>query len=198
MKRSRKGKAAILESWEAEAIYQNLSTPRDKLIWQILRFTGERISAVLQLRVENVYYKPEKSLAYPEITFPAKTRKKSPDGTANTRQVPTVRPLLQELQKFSPAWKVGWLFPGEKNPSKPMCREIFDRKFRAAVEKAGLKNKGFSLHSTRRSLITRLHQSGYSIAMIQQITGHKSLDALREYIDIDTKAVNQAIESIEL
>lgn len=198
MKRSRKGKASILKSWEAQAIYDNFTTPTDKLIWQILRFTGERVSAVLALEIGNVYYKPEKSLTYPEITFPATSRKKSPDGTTQTRQVPIVSPLLLELQNFCPPQNSLLLFPAPRDRTKPIDRSNYDRKFRKAVRKAGLSEKGFSLHSTRRSLITRLHEAGYSIAMIQQITGHKSLNALREYIDIDVKAVSKAIDSVEL
>ncbi|MDY7005942.1 MAG: site-specific integrase [Cyanobacteriota bacterium] len=198
MKRSRKGKASILESWEAQAIYENFTTPTNKLIWQILRYTGERVTAVLQLKIENVYYKPEKSLAFPEITFPASSRKKSADGSATTRQVPIIKALLVELQKFTPACRNGWLFPSVTDSTKPICRAVFDRRFRQAVKKAGLSKKGFSLHSPRRSLITRLHEAGYSIAMIQQITGHKSLTALREYIDIDAETVNKAIDSLDL
>ncbi|MDJ0517713.1 MAG: site-specific integrase [Trichodesmium sp. MO_231.B1] len=198
MKRSRKGKAAILKSWEAQAIYDNFTTPTDKLIWQILRFTGERISAVLALEVGNVYYKPERSLPYPEITFPASSRKKAPDGTADTRQVPIVKPLLVELQNFSPPKDSLLMFPAPRSRTKPIGRTSYDRNFRMAVRKAGLSDKGISLHSTRRTLITRLHEAGYSIALIQQSTGHKSLNALREYIDIDAKAVGKAIDSIDL
>ncbi|GGA53214.1 site-specific integrase [Okeania sp. KiyG1] len=198
MKRSRKGKASIIESWEAQAIYENFTTPANKLIWQICRYTGERIGAVLQLKIENVYFNPARPTPLPEITFPAQSRKKSPDGVASTRQVPIAKPLHIELQKFKPAAQSGWLFPAKTDPSKHLSRQIFDKNFRVAVEKAGLAHRGISLHSLRRTLITRLHESGYSVAMIQEITGHKSIDVLRGYIEIKPEAVSKAMNSINL
>ncbi|NER08408.1 MAG: site-specific integrase [Okeania sp. SIO3C4] len=198
MKRSRKGKASIIESWEAQAIYENLTTPANKLIWQICRYTGERIGAVLQLKVENVYSNLARPTPLPEITFPAQSRKKSPDGIAHTRQVPIIKPLLIEFKRFQPTAQSGWLFPAKTNPSKHLSRQIFDKNFRVAVEKAGLAHRGISLHSLRRTLITRLHNAGYSVAIIQEITGHKNINALREYIDIEPEAIDKAINSIEL
>lgn len=198
MKRSRKGKAAILKSWEAQAIYENFNTPQDKLIWQILRFTGERISAVLQLKIENVYYKPKKSIPFPEITFPAATRKAAPDGSKQTRQVPVLRDLLTELKNFSPPTRTEYIFPSQRDAMKPISRGVYDRKFRKVVETANLTSRGFSLHSTRRGLITKLHEAGYSLAIIQQITGHKDLNALRKYIEIDAEAASNAIENLDL
>ncbi|NEN89770.1 MAG: site-specific integrase [Okeania sp. SIO3H1] len=198
MKRSRKGKASIIESWEAQAIYENFTTPANKLIWQICRYTGERIGAVLQLKIENVYFNPARLVPLPEITFPAESRKKSPGGVASTRQVPIIKPLLIELQKFHLTAQSGWLFPAKTNPSKHLNRQIFDKNFRVAVEKAGLSHRGISLHSLRRTLITRLHEAGYSIAIIQEITGHKSINALRQYIDIEPEAIDKAINSVDL
>ncbi|NET30010.1 site-specific integrase [Okeania sp. SIO1I7] len=198
MKRSRKGKASIIESWEAQAIYENFTTPANKLIWQICRYTGERIGAVLQLKIENVYFNPARLVPLPEITFPSESRKKSPGGIASTRQVPIIKPLLIELQKFHLAAQSGWLFPSRANPLKHLSRQVFDKNFRVAVKKAGLSHRGISLHSLRRTLITRLHKAGYSIAIIQEITGHKSINALRQYIDIEPEAIDKAINSVDL
>lgn len=198
MKRSRKGKASIIEPWEAQAIYENFTTPANKLIWQICRYTGERIGAVLQLKVENVYFNLARLTPLPEITFPAQSRKKSPGGGASTRQVPIIKPLLLEIKKFKPTTQSGWLFPSRTNPSKHLSRQMFDKSFREAVKGAGLVHRGISLHSLRRTFITRLHKAGYSLAIIQEVTGHKSINVLREYIEIEPEEIDKAINSVEL
>ncbi len=80
MKNNGHGKAEILENLDFEKIYNAFSLKHHKLIWQILRYTGERISAVLQLKVSDVYLDAEESIPHKEITFKASTRKASPDG----------------------------------------------------------------------------------------------------------------------
>lgn len=191
-KRNRNGTASILTGLEVEKIYQSFTCDRDKVIWAILCGTGERISAVLSLQVSDVYRSTQFSKTWDEITFRAATRKKRPDGTSETRQVPLTRKLRGELQQYEPPAD-GFLFP---NPSKQssISRQYYDRMFREATEKAGLDRMGFSLHSPRRTLATRLAAEGVPIATIQKITGHKSIQVLQKYIDVSEDQVRSALE----
>ncbi len=82
-KRNRNGQAATLTLLEVEKIYQSFSNERDRVIWMILSGTGERITAVLNLNVTDVYRSPSSSKIWDEITFPSSLH--SPRRTLATR-----------------------------------------------------------------------------------------------------------------
>jgi len=196
MKNKGHGKAEILENIEYDKIYGSFNTQRHKLIWQLLRYTGERIGAVLKLKVPDVYVDADSSVSHRYITFRASTRKSSPSGERNTRQVPISKALKVELDKYCPP-DFGWLFPSPKSGGdRPISRQAYDKVFRLALIKAGLNRRGFSLHSPRRTLITRLSQQGYSLEIIRQITGHKSIKTLQEYIEVSPEEVSKVLETL--
>ncbi len=195
MKNRGHGKAEILENVEFEKIYQAFNSKHHKLIWQILRYTGERISAVLQLKVPDVFRDPTNSVPHDEITFRAATRKATPDGKQTTRQVPVTRALAAELHKYYPH-AYGWLFDAQVDASRPLARQSYDEAFRVALVKCGLNRRGFSLHSPRRTLITRLSQAGYPLPVIRKATGHKSIQTLQEYVEVTPLEVAKMLESI--
>jgi len=146
MKNKGHGKATILENIEYEKIYDSFNSTHHKLIWQILRYTGERIGAVLQLRVSDVFVDANSSLPHNDITFRKSTRKASPSGERNTRQVPISRALVTELHNYYPPLS-GWLFPSPRDLSKHLTRQTYDEAFRKALIKCGLNRRGISLHS---------------------------------------------------
>ncbi len=195
MKNRGHGKAEILENVEFEKIYQAFNSKHHKLIWQILRYTGERISAVLQLKVSDVYLDSAKSIPLQEITFRASTRKASPDGVRNTRQVPISKALAMELHRYEPP-PYGWLFPSLPTGLYHIARQSYDEAFRKALIKCGLNRRGFSLHSPRRTFITRLSQAGYPLPVIRKATGHKSIQTLQEYVEVTPAEVAKMLESI--
>jgi integrase/recombinase XerD len=194
-KRNRNGQATTLTLLEVEKIYQAFNSDRDKIIWMILCGTGERITAVLNLNVTDVYRNPSSSKSWDEITFPSSIRKKRPDGSVETRQVPIIRKLRAELEKFKPPAS-GFLFPSPESVGSPISRQSYDHGFRRALKKCGLDRMGFSLHSPRRTLATRLSAEGVPISVIQKITGHRSIAVLQKYIDVSDAQVKSAMDML--
>lgn len=190
MKNSRHGQAAILQISDYQKIRKILKSKRYRLLVDIAWYTGERWGAVCQLRVSDVFDEGGKVRSY--ITFRASTRKASPDGKRQTRTVP-VHPQLEELlAAYTPG--IGeWLFESRINPNEPITLRAADLMFRGAVEKAGLAHKGISTHSTRRTFITRLWQSGVDLHTIQLLTGHSDTKSLVRYIEADPERIKKAI-----
>lgn len=187
MKVDRHGQASVMSQREASLIRRQLTNRKHRLIFDIARFTGERIGAVLQLKVTDVYDDRGRPLS--EITFRAQTRKRSPGGDRKTRQCPTHHDLLEILTAYDPP-AAGFLFPGDR---ASLTYQAFDTALRRAIRRAGLSHKGFSTHSFRRTVITRLSESGVDLRTIQQITGHQDLKSLQRYIEADPKRVARAI-----
>ncbi|MDZ8096713.1 MAG: site-specific integrase [Nostoc sp. DedQUE05] len=193
MKNNRNGQAATLSNDEYSKIRRQILDEKYKILFGLGWYTGERWGALIQLKVSDVY--DPNGNPYSEITFRATTRKKSPDGSSETRQVPIHDLLLEQLKHYKPDKDSVWLFPG-RDFSKPMCwRNAYDILTRA-VEKAGLASKGVSTHSTRRSFVTNLHNNGVSLATIKRITGHKDMKSLERYIDIAADQLKGAIATL--
>ena len=190
-KNNRHGQAAILTEVEIRKIRKALSLDKHKLMFDLAVFTGERWGAIAQLEITDVYAHPHKSIPHEQITFRAKTRKGSPDGTRSTRQVPVHPTLKERLRAYRPPLG-GYLFPNREGTNHT-TRRTADAFFRRALERAGLENRGISTHSTRRTFITKLYSNGVDIYVLKKLTGHKSVSSLLKYIEIPENRVNQAI-----
>lgn len=191
MKIDRHGKAEFLSPEYCKLIREHLPTPRDRLIFAIALYTGERWGAIIQLDVKYVYKDAKNSIPQDEITFTAATRK----GKRDTRQV-FVHPALKELLLAYQPPLQGWLFPSPHNPEQPIDFSTADKMLRQVLERAGLSDKGISTHSTRLTFITTLHEQGYDLHTIQQLTGHRSLSTLAGYIKPNGDRLKKAIASL--
>ncbi|WP_071190991.1 tyrosine-type recombinase/integrase [Trichormus sp. NMC-1] len=192
MKNARSGKAAILTESDYSKLRRNIKTIKYKLLLDLAWYTGERWGALVQLRVSDVYL--PNGTPRDVITFRAATRKKRPDGTAETRQVPVHPILFENLRSFAPGASP-WLFPNRDGGRSVTWRNVY-AVFMKAVEKSGLTAKGVSTHSTRRSFITKLHNNGVATATIKKITGHRDFKALEGYIEISGNEIRGAIATL--
>lgn len=190
MKNNRNGKAAILSEKDYAKIRREIRSQKYKLLLDLAWFTGERWGSLLQLTKSDVYNAD--GSPRDEITFKARTRKASPDGKRQTRQVPTHELLKEVLANYKPIDNSIYLFPC-KDGSQPIKLRVLDTIFRNAVERAGLSAKGISTHSTRRTFITRLWEKGIDLLTIKRITGHKSYQVLEGYIEDNTNRIAGAI-----
>ncbi|NJO98679.1 MAG: hypothetical protein HC764_23975 [Pleurocapsa sp. CRU_1_2] len=77
-----------------------MRSPVQRLIFEISLFTGERIGAITQLKVSDIYDDHGKVLE--TITFRSVTRKSTKHGLAATRQVPIHPDLALHLERFTP------------------------------------------------------------------------------------------------
>ena len=194
MKVDRRGKAAIIAAEDFAKLAKNCNRDDRKLLLYILRYSGERIGATCQLRVKDVYADSVARTPHDCITFPASTRKRSPTGEQATHQVPVHNNLRSQLMAFSPP-ESDWLFPSPKNDG-PINPKSIDAWFRKLMARVGLANKGYSLHSFRRTFATELLEQGVSLPTVRTLTGHKSLRSLQEYFEVSDQMRSRAIALI--
>lgn len=193
MKNNRHGQAAIISDSDYSKIRKQIRSKKYKILLDLAWFTGERWGALVKLKVDDVYNCDGTVRSH--ITFKANTRKASPDGKRQTRQLIVHSTLFEALQGYKPDEDCDWLFPNWSCDGHITPRWA-DKILRAAVERAGLEAKGISCHSTRRSFITKLHRNGTDLYTIRKITGHKDLKSLEKYVDIDSDRIKGAIEAL--
>ena len=188
MKQNRHGKASPLLFSDYCKLRQGFLKSQHQLILDIAYATGERWGAILRLTVSDIYSDPIQAIPHQDITFRKATRKDK-----ETRQCPVSSGLELRLRAYRPPVS-GYLFPSPYAIGCHLGDRSADMAMRRAIVRAGLSDRGFSTHSTRRGLINRLHNAGTSIKVIQAITGHKSLSVLSGYIDISDRQKRNAIE----
>jgi integrase/recombinase XerD len=181
------GQAQIFSDADFAKIRKNIPNKKHRLLFDVARWTGERIGAVRQLDVSDVY--DVSGSPRHTINFRAQTRKASRDGRRRTRECP-VHPQLREILLAYHPPIAGPLFPGEYGPLSYSSVYFF---LNRAIERAGLEHKGYSTHSFRRTLITRLSERGVDVKTIQQITGHQDVKCLLRYVEADPRRAQRAI-----
>ena len=168
-----------------------LNSPAQKLIFEISLYTGERIGAIVQLKVSDVYGSDRTPQKF--ITFRAVTRKGSKHGRAKTRQVVIHDHLREILQNYNhPTF--GYLFPSN-SVTGYITRRAVDTYWRKILENAGL--NGFSTHSSRRWVINQLRKNGVEVMTIAETMG-MNINTVRHYCDNDPEACTQAIKTLSV
>ncbi|MBW4480491.1 MAG: site-specific integrase [Tolypothrix brevis GSE-NOS-MK-07-07A] len=191
-KNNRQGQGYILSNLEYSKVRSHIKSQKYKLLLDLAWYTGERWGALVQLKISDCYFEG-KPKAY--INFAAETRKATPDGKHQARQVPTHQTLSEALSAYNPDSESIYMFP-DRIGDKPITLRWADKILRTAVEKAGFAALGISTHSTRRSFITHLHGNGIDLFTIKQITGHKDFKTLERYVQISSDRVRGAIATL--
>ena len=171
----RNGQAAIWTDDQVEEVLSDLS-PSMRALFSICRYTGCRVSEARQLQAADV--------AGGYVVF----RKRTTKGQ-QTRQV-AMSPKLTAVLASVELPTSGYLFPG-RTGGKPVTRQACDLALRTACDRCGL--KGYSTHSFRRTALTRLSNAGVPLRVVQEISGHRSLQELQRYLEVQPEQVESAI-----
>ena len=200
MKKNRHGKAGIFTAEDIKKIRRNLIQAHHRCIFEIALYTGERMGAIVQLEVGDVYRDPANSIPHEMITFQARTRKARPDGVRETRQLPMHPELINYLAAYKPGLE-GFLFPGQKRKdgsieSAHISYDAVYKFWKKLFAELGLDYRGYSTHSSRRWLITELVHNGTDLKTVQTITGHKNVEVLLSYVGVDSQMCRNALAGV--
>ena len=180
---NRSGKAKVLSQDERDVIKSHLPE-KYRLIAEILYWSAGRIGEVLSIRVRNLV--PATGM----VILERQTTK-----TKTTREVYLPPELMNALIRRANGLRLkgnDFLFfnqsPTQSTQfTRPLSSQSFDKELRRVCDWNGL--SGISSHSFRRTQLTELYRDGWSLREIQHISGHRSLQSLQEYLDVDKEEV---------
>ena len=182
-KTNRSGKSALLSKHQLEILVASLPE-KYSLLAELLYFSAGRVSEVTSIKVRNL------NLTDGLVTFEKSTTK-----TKETRQVPLPPTVLKNLASWIESHGLRSddyiFFTNSRNikveaGSKAVTTQSVDSFFRKAFDWNGI--LGASTHSFRRSRLTHLHiEEKWSLREIMDISGHKNLLSLQQYLDTDKK-----------
>ena len=184
-KSNRSGKAKCLNKNQLESFISNLPQ-KYGLLAETMYFLAARVGEATSIRVRNI------NSNYQVVTLEKMTTK-----CKETREIPIGSKLLKELQ--------GWIsdndlknddyifFSSSRNikqvpGSKKLSNQSVDEYFSKTFDWIGI--QGASTHSFRRSRLTHLMEKNWNVREIMDISGHKNLLSLQQYLDSDKKVTH--------
>ena len=191
-KTNRSGKSAVLSKQQLERVMGQLPE-KYSLLAEVMYWSSGRVKEITTLRVRNINF-----------TDCLLTIEKASTKTKETRQVPLHPSTCQHLKEWVQHWGLKdsdyIFFTDSRNTDystgeKCIATQSVDQFFRKTFDWLGI--DGASTHSFRRSRLTHLHiNEGWSLAEIKDISGHKTLTALQQYLDTDKKKTFEKYRSL--
>ena len=181
-KTNRSGKSICLSQTQIETLVSNLPL-KYGLLAELLYYSAGRVKEITTTRVRNLNFKEGMI-----------TLEKSSTKTKETRQVPIHPRVMDDLNQWIKTKGLkedDFVFYTEskntkfRTGEKPVSTQSVDQFFRKAFDWNGI--TGASTHSFRRSRLTHLLKKGWNLREIMDISGHKNLVSLQQYLDSDKK-----------
>lgn len=190
MKIDRHGRAKIITQQEIQLLFsQGLTFNRDRALFGICLYTACRIAEACTLRRKDVF--DEKRRVRSELII----RKGNTKGKLATRTIPVGEDLRNLLADYNPPSYQWFLFPGRHGKGH-INPDSAARILRSACLKVGI--EGASTHSFRRTALTMMSDSGIPLRVIQEVSGHRTLDELQKYLEVRPEQVRGAIASLSM
>jgi integrase/recombinase XerD len=190
MKIDRHGRAKILSPIEIQLLFnQGFVTARDRCLFGVCLYTACRIQEACTLRRKDVF--DEKRRVRSELII----RKANTKGKLATRTIPVGEELRSLLVDYNPPSYQWFLFPGRHGKGH-INSDSAARIFREACSLVGI--EGASTHSFRRTALTVMSDTGIPLRVIQEVSGHRTLDELQKYLEVRPEQVRGAIAALSM
>ena len=191
MKIDRHGQAAILSQQDIQLLFTSgLQTTRDRALFGLCLYTACRINEACTIRVMDVY--DTVGLVRPELII----RKGSTKGKLATRTIPVLEDLRRRLEMYQyQADYHGFLFPGRHSRGH-LLADSASWLLRLACKRVGI--EGVSTHSFRRTALTQMSNAGIPLRIIQEVSGHRTLDDLQKYLEVRPDQVRGALAALSM
>ena len=190
MKIDRHGRAKILTTAEIQLLFnKGLETPRDRALFGICLYTACRINEACTIHSVDVY--DTVGRVRTELTI----RKGNTKGKLATRGIPVLEDLRRRLVTYQPPDPHGYLFPGRHGRGH-LLADSASWLLRGACKRVGI--EGVSTHSFRRTALTQMSNAGIPLRIIQEVSGHRTLDELQKYLEVKPEQIRGAIAALSM
>ena len=122
-------------------------------------------------------------------------RKGNTKGKLATRTIPVGEDLRDLLADYNPPSYQWFLFPGRHGKGH-INPDSAARLLRSACLRVGI--EGASTHSFRRTALTTMSDTGIPLRVIQEVSGHRTLDELQKYLEVKPEQVRGAIAALSM
>lgn len=190
VKIDRHGRAKVFSQAEIQLLFsQGLTLPRDRTLCAVMLYTACRVNEAVTLKTLDVF--DSKGKVRPELII----RKGNTKGKLATRTIPVLEDLKRFLEHYQPPSRQGFLFPGRHNHGH-LHPDSASWLLREACKRVGI--EGASTHSFRRTALTQMSNAGIPLRIIQEVSGHRNLEQLQRYLEVEPSQVRGAIAALSM
>jgi len=156
---------------------------KEKLIVELLAYTGVRVSELCSIRVSDI------DLENKSLKIRGGKGDKDRLVIFSDKIVPDLKKYIMEIKERK--GKAEFLFPTAK--SKKISPVTVERIIRNLARRAGI-NKKVTPHVLRHTFATSLLRNGADIRIIQVLLGHASISTTQIYTHVDDGALRRSYE----
>ncbi len=157
---------------------------RDNAIVEVLYSTGLRVSELITLRIDNLFF----GEGYIRVIGKGDKQRIVPVGSAARDKIQ----LYMELRRPKrPSEAILFL----NNRGEPLTRVMVFTIIKNAAKLAGI-DKNISPHTLRHSYATHLLEGGANIRQVQELLGHESISTTEVYTHISRKHLRGVVEDV--
>lgn len=186
-----------LTDQEADLVMESFAGPyamRDRAVFAVGRYTGERISAILRLKIGDIVQAGRIADA---VTYRRASRKGKVEGRT-IKLHPEAKAALvawiNVLAKGSVLVAEDHVFRSKKQG--PLGRKQYHRILKDAVAAAGLTGK-VATHSMRKTFADRVYEAlGHDIFRTQKALGHRNINSTVQYLSFREEDIDAAVLSM--
>jgi integrase len=184
---------------EADAIFEAIGghyAGRDKAIFSLGRYSGERISAILRLKVADV---AQQGKLTDSVTYRRANRKGKTESRTVALHPKAKRALadwLDQLAKVEKLTPDSWCFPSRKG-NRPLGRVQFHRILKEAVARNKITGP-IATHSLRKTFANGVYNRlGKDLFRLQKALGHKNINSTVQYLSFREADIEKAIRGLK-
>ena len=182
---------------EADAIMESFGGPfaaRDRAVFALGRYTGERISAILKLTVGDV-------VQAGRLTDAVIYRRANRKGKTESRTVPlhpkakkALSAWINQLAKGTILTANDYVFRSRKGGNQPIGRVQYHRILKDAIAPNELTGK-IATHSMRKTFADHVYEAlDRDIFRLQKAMGHKNINSTVQYLSFNEADIEKAIK----
>jgi len=188
-----------LTDQEADAIAESFGGPyaaRDQAIFALGRYTGERISAILALRVGDVVQADRltDSIIYRRANRKGKTESRT--VALHSKAKKALAAWINQLSKGTILTADDYVFRSRKGINRPISRVQYHRILKDAIQPNELTGK-IATHSMRKTFADHVYEAlGRDIFRLQKAMGHKNINSTAQYLSFNEADIEKAIKGM--
>jgi integrase/recombinase XerD len=164
---------------DIKALFAAVSSVRDRALLMLLYRTGMRIGELLQVKVDDIILAEQTILLY--------VGSKNYEGREVYYSSDAEQALKDWLRTRDTTKR--YLFYGRTD--KPLSYVSAWTVMRKALERAGLSDKGYSLHNLRHTFATEMINHGMRVEVLQQILGHQDIEMTMRYARLSNQRIEE-------
>jgi site-specific recombinase XerD len=164
---------------DIKSLFAVVTRVRDRALLLLLYRTGMRIGELLQVKVDDIILADQTILLY--------VGSKNYEGREVYYSSDAEQALKDWLRTRDRTKR--YLFYGRSD--KPLSYVSAWTVMRKALERAGLSEKGYSLHNLRHTFATEMINHGMRVEVLQQILGHHDIEMTMRYARLSNQRIEE-------